>query len=365
MKFWNLFFDLAKGRNLQTDSLDGVRGLAVLFVLFSHVANKNILIIDGLKFAGNGSGQLGVYLFFVLSAFLLTRPLIRLDKKSIKSWSVWKDYLLRRILRIFPLYIIVLFTVVKLVSFNIPVIVEDFPNFSYPDMLSHLILKSGQNHFWTITTEFKYYLILPFLVFVYTFCLKENIVAIALSNILISTLTSIFVYFNPPDIRYSILQYLPIFIFGSFLAFFQKWYQQSSLVINSKYFTYLGLLCLVTMILLMPNTFIKIFKFDYILFSPLATSFWGILFSTFIFFIINEKGILNKFFRNKIMRFLGIISYSTYLWHWFILNSISAFSNLNNVEKIFLFYTTTFIISGISFLVFEKPLLRVILSKNK
>lgn len=58
-------------------SLNGLRGVAVLFVLFSHAANKGLIFFEGFSIAGSGSGKVGVYLFFVLSAFLLTDQILK------------------------------------------------------------------------------------------------------------------------------------------------------------------------------------------------------------------------------------------------------------------------------------------------
>ena len=57
-------------RILTIKSLDGLRGFAVLLVLLSHMSLVGINLVPGLDFAG--IGKAGVYLFFVLSAFLLT-----------------------------------------------------------------------------------------------------------------------------------------------------------------------------------------------------------------------------------------------------------------------------------------------------
>ena len=95
-------------KHLQINALDGVRGLAVLFVLFSHAANINLVIWPNLRISGNGSGQFGVYLFFSLSAFLITRGLIRKDNEALKHPALWVDYFVRRIFRVFPLFTFVL-----------------------------------------------------------------------------------------------------------------------------------------------------------------------------------------------------------------------------------------------------------------
>jgi len=82
--------------------LDGLRGLAVLMVVFGHGANH------GLGPFGPDSimvrGKLGVYLFFVLSAYLLDRQIIKMFQQGRAQWDYWLYYISRRILRIFPLF---------------------------------------------------------------------------------------------------------------------------------------------------------------------------------------------------------------------------------------------------------------------
>lgn len=88
-------------------ALDGLRGLAVLIVLASHLANAGLPVFPGLSLSGTGKS--GVYLFFVLSAYLLTRLLLARPVREWRSLHPWIDYGLRRVLRIWPLYLVVLF----------------------------------------------------------------------------------------------------------------------------------------------------------------------------------------------------------------------------------------------------------------
>src|SRR6476469_9154525 len=67
--------------------LDGVRGMAVLLVIVFH-------------FYSIGFGWLGVDLFFVLSGFLITGILIDSRNKE----NFFRNFYVRRTLRIFPLY---------------------------------------------------------------------------------------------------------------------------------------------------------------------------------------------------------------------------------------------------------------------
>lgn len=84
-------------------SLDGVRGIAVLMVLWAHCVPLADAVARriGVSFA---FGYLGVEIFFVLSGFLITRILL---------WDRAHDvplryFLARRALRIFPIYYLTL-----------------------------------------------------------------------------------------------------------------------------------------------------------------------------------------------------------------------------------------------------------------
>jgi peptidoglycan/LPS O-acetylase OafA/YrhL len=86
--------------------LDGVRGAAVLLVMFHHMtfthspAWPDRVLSHAAKF-----GWSGVDLFFVLSGFLITGILY--DAKN--SDRYFKNFYVRRVLRIFPLYYAVIF----------------------------------------------------------------------------------------------------------------------------------------------------------------------------------------------------------------------------------------------------------------
>src|SRR5580704_13240421 len=83
-------------------ALDGLRGLAILMVLFVHFigdATAHTAVERGLVKLAN-YGIWGVDLFFVLSGFLITGILY--DAKS--SPHYFRDFYVRRTLRIFPLY---------------------------------------------------------------------------------------------------------------------------------------------------------------------------------------------------------------------------------------------------------------------
>src|SRR5690348_11870329 len=88
------------------DALDGLRGIAVLIVIASHLSNAGMGL---LPVSMGGTGKSGVYLFYVLSAFLLVRlMLLRGARDGYGNRRMWADYALRRVLRIWPLFLVVL-----------------------------------------------------------------------------------------------------------------------------------------------------------------------------------------------------------------------------------------------------------------
>jgi peptidoglycan/LPS O-acetylase OafA/YrhL len=86
-------------------ALDGVRGLAILLVLFFH-----FMLISGdgpairLIQKTWSFGWMGVDLFFVLSGFLITGILLDAKAKRPKTKDYFKNFYARRTVRIFPLY---------------------------------------------------------------------------------------------------------------------------------------------------------------------------------------------------------------------------------------------------------------------
>jgi peptidoglycan/LPS O-acetylase OafA/YrhL len=142
--------DIASKRSsagINFGSLDGVRGLAALLVLAQHT---------GLTKTG---GIFGVWLFFCLSGFLLASPFVRQPSLAL-SRPYMTSYLLRRIKRIVPMYYVMITITILFLG-------------KVGDAIRHYLFLQADGHFWSISQEMFFYLILP-LVMAVSYLLCRN-----------------------------------------------------------------------------------------------------------------------------------------------------------------------------------------------
>ena len=163
-------------------ALNGLRAIASAIVLLSHLNSiaaqtgiwgpvYDIHDISGTliyfsQSLANG-GYSGVYLFFVLSGFLLFLPYAKALIFD-SPWPSLRRFYLRRIFRILPSYYVTLFLITLLLH-------PDFLHASHwHDLWLFLTFRmstflSGELNgvFWTLAIEFQFYLLLPIIAWVF------------------------------------------------------------------------------------------------------------------------------------------------------------------------------------------------------
>lgn len=151
--------------------LDGLRALAALYVVHSHVLYYSGLEVahhpleNGLRYLTEG--HFAVVLFIVLSGYCLMLPVAR----SQGQISDLKSYFLRRARRILPPYYAALLLSLALIA--VKVVVDKTPwreVLSGGDVLSHLLLVHNLNDkwaytingpLWSVATEWQIYFFFP------------------------------------------------------------------------------------------------------------------------------------------------------------------------------------------------------------
>ncbi|RMH26225.1 MAG: acyltransferase, partial [Planctomycetota bacterium] len=154
---------------------DGLRGVAILLVMAFHiwrytgdaVAGRAVSLVAGMGWAG-------VDVFFVLSGFLITG--ILLDTKGRPRY--WRNFFIRRSLRIFPLYYAVMTALVAgaVVIDRLDLAIDD-PALATIDKawINYLYLTNFVKAFWganvvpldiawSLAVEEQFYIFFPFVV---------------------------------------------------------------------------------------------------------------------------------------------------------------------------------------------------------
>ncbi len=93
---------VAPSNSQNFDFLDGIRGIAILLVVFSHLFYINPESTGIVQFVGQtiGAGHIGVTVFFTLSGFLISLPFWK--NKTLDRPLNLKNYFSRRFWKIYP-----------------------------------------------------------------------------------------------------------------------------------------------------------------------------------------------------------------------------------------------------------------------
>ena len=76
------------------------------------------------------------------------------------------------------------------------------------------------------------------------------------------------------------------------------------------------------------------------------------------------KNFVGRIFEFPFFRFLGTISFSVYLLHIPILESLNRVSSIDNKLKIYIFFAVTILVASFSFLLVERPLSKIRLKRK-
>ena len=330
--------------------LDVLRGLAVLLVMCFHF------------FKEFSFGWVGVDLFFVLSGFLITGKLA----ESIHSRNYLSAFYLKRILRIVPLYYLVLFIFIVVLPLLVPSNVSNSmkeliqqQGYYWAFSVNFLEARIGWPanitliHFWSLACEMQFYLIWPFVVlFVYGYrnarwFLWLIIAAAIVFRIYMADYLSLHLVS-----KYVLLpSRIDSFALGS-LAYF---YLTSSNLRFRKLPLVLSAVALLTILSL-----IVIFNLNWhysnhpvqTIGYTLNAIFWaGIL----MYFIRQHT---KQYFISRVFAIVGKYSYAMYVFHlpiWILLEKYLPGRNWTSIAA----FVITFLLAYLSYHLYEKYFLRM------
>lgn len=347
--------------------LNELRAIAALCVVWHHIElycyrekNPSLFYPGVFKNFINSLGKDGVYLFFVLSGFLITYLLLQ-EKQQKNAIHIRKFYF-RRIFRIWPLYAIIIFLSFALVPLALQTHFFDSETYFmsllrneslystnnlllYAFFLSNFALPVvGASQTWSVSVEEQFYIVWPqFFRFFSGRKLLYTLIAVFCTLLLIK----IFKFFPYEYTRRIPMEIMAI---GGIFAWF--WYYHKSRI--EKYFQNNAFFVLNLLLILIG------------IFFPIPRLITAFLFGFLILFVISER---KWNLRSSYLSFLGTISYGIYMYHPLLLFVSSALANkfLTHVAayKVLLYVltiSTTILVSYISYECIEKKLIRI---KNK
>tara|TARA_Y100001970_G_scaffold289133_1_gene418519 strand:+ start:324 stop:2210 length:1887 start_codon:yes stop_codon:yes gene_type:complete len=287
--------------------IDFLRAVAVIYVIAFHFFPNFI-----------PKGYLGVDLFFVISGFLISNQIYNSLKKN--NFSL-KLFYLKRIRRIIPatLFLVIITSVISFFLYT----KNDLALFSESSLFSITFLSNFYFwsiggyfsatdelktllHLWSLGVEEQFYIFFPIL-FLLVFKLTRNINNLIIIVLLVSLL-SLFLNFFLKNNGFSNTAFflLPTRIWN--LSF-----GVLAMLIFTKYNNYHN------------NYFASIYLFIIIIsilfdIPGVPSDFILIIFTTlFLSSKIPKNFFFKKLIENNFLNYIGLISFSLYLWHWPIL----------------------------------------------
>jgi peptidoglycan/LPS O-acetylase OafA/YrhL len=292
------------------NSLDGVRGVALLFVfLFHQLARTGYSHF----FRVASFGWAGVDAFFVLSGFLITGILF--NKRGRPHF--FRNFYMRRGLRLFPLYYFIFLVILVLTPFlhihwrlgHLPFLFYGANMAIIHDPSVSALGPFTLRHLWSLGVEEQFYFIWPWIVgsrlsrqALIKFCISGIVGAFLLRLILVHfDVSGWFLYESLPTRMDALLV-------GALIALIQLPSVRTAAIAAAA-----ALGVYVVVVWLGHTMFygsLPMMTFGY---TSLAFLFGAILVLS-----LHPATVVSRFFSSSVLRFFGKYSYGLYLWHYIL-----------------------------------------------
>lgn len=279
--------------------LDGLRGVAALLVLLEHSLTP-----------APGSGRTGVWLFFILSGYLLSQPFVTKPERAVDLQYLTR-YFRRRLARILPMYYV---TVIVMFGFT----------GRYDTLANHFVFFYTEAHLWTIAQEMLFYLLLPIImIIVYFVAMLRHWTVIPLMGIV-----SVALIFRPEIVPFNMYAsgillppYIGWFLVGTFISFsrperIQAWLGNKDMarfaVSSTAFLVLLTIIAFSFPQLTFQMIDLPRFLTDFLRSPP---HFALVCVALFPLVLATPGSIVSRILSLDIFRAVGIVGYSFYLLH--------------------------------------------------
>ncbi len=329
--------------------IDGLRAIAVLSVVVFHAFPEWI-----------PGGFIGVDIFFVISGYLISTIIFEnIDKGNFS----FPDFYSRRIRRIFPALLLVLTSCYLVGWFTLladeymqlgkhmvggAIFISNFFLWNESGYFDNIADTKPLLHLWSLGIEEQFYIVWPVLLWL-TWKRRANFLTITLLIALISFVINIAtVYTNPVAAFYSPLSRFWELLIGASLAYIvldekdlaNHWGKSSDSI------SIIGLSLFIIGVVLLSK-------------SSIFPGWWALLPTlggAFLIFAGPNAWVNRNILSNRILVWLGLISFPLYLWHWPLLSFAHIIQNNVSVGLRFFLVVASIGLAWLTYRFVESPI---------
>ena len=337
--------------------IDGLRALAVLIIILFHL---DVPYITG--------GFIGVDIFFVISGYLITNIISREIKEGKFSFA---NFYSRRIKRIFPALFFMLFitSLIALIflepqQFNsffkaLRMVSGQISNIFFSREVDYFAVGSEASpllHTWSLGVEEQFYLLWP-LIMVVTyklFGIKKMFISLILILLLSLAVSEYLVQTDAMSAFYLLHSRAWELALGSIIAL--------KIIPEIKKRSLIEILSVLGLLLII----IPIFFYEKNMFPGIKAILPCLGAALIIYSAHHKTGFVHKAISFKYLVYIGLISYSLYLWHWPLIAFYKGYTDLElSISVQITIFIVSFILAYISYKFIETPFRYTKLSSKK
>ena len=324
--------------NNNLKNLDLLRSVAVILVFISHLLSPN----NFPKFFHlQALGILGVFIFFVLTSYVL---MLSLDRQNLSKNKIYYKFYIQRIFRIYPISIIVVILSFFIIYYKNLTGLDTKLFWSNIFLIQNLVyynelpgVKSIPVVIWTLCYEVQMYIILPFL---YLLTKKSDCKKLMIFLYIICV---IFIlvnkYFNTP--LFNIIKYFPCFISGV-LGYI--YFKENTRKISCIY--------------LISYLILSIIFYPILVAKNIPENLLGVIFCFVLGLLIPLTKEISFKFVNNLSKQIAKYSYTIYLFHGFAINTFIHLQ-VPYLIKIFLIILALSFVCYVIYNVIENPMIKL------
>jgi peptidoglycan/LPS O-acetylase OafA/YrhL len=335
-------------KNDEITSLTGLRFIAALYVFIFHMHMRWPLSVNGFTSNVISQGAVGMSVFFMLSGFLLSYKYMHIESNS-------ASYLVNRLARIYPIYGVTMLITLPWIGINIfsgdfEINTQEFLKLILLLIANIFLIQAWFPQFfsywnnggsWSISVEAFLYIALPFLLPAMSRLKKETLFILIAVLYFLSLLPGLSINLFPgtsfPVFYATPIYRLPEFLIGACMLLVYKASSRENKYTTIQAIIFFGFIIYIgTLGNNMPS---------YIGHNAVTIPVIAFM----LFSLASNKGIFAKILSNRILVWLGKVSYCFYSFQLFII--LFMINNHDAVITMFPFFINNNVLALASFLV--------------